>query len=500
MSTGSNRYIQYVKQSSPKVLPSPANFTKLRTTGGSGLMNNRTNITSNEIRDDRQIIVSRLGQNQPDTTIPFELSYESFDDFMQGALGGEWVGGQNLTANATMDIAGVITLATGEWADYAIAVGDFVLLNATGNTNVIAKVGAIGTGLTADELTLVDVDDDPLGTADVADAEDFSLITGHYAAKTGTDLALAGTIAVVASTFTMTQTTTGTTFGDLGVEVGDKVFFAGFSEENNNGWHKVTAIDTTGKILTLGDSTLTDESAPAADVSLVTSTGFITVGKNLDFYAVEEGFTDVTSGTDINGGSVTEGVYHHSLGNYVSSMNMSVQPDSIITGEFAFQALTYSGFVNASVASAVQESNINQVLDSFTGNLLIPDAPDMQGVVTGLDFTLDNGLNRRYALMDKDAISIGDGRSTVTGSLNAYFENADVSNLFENETEFVLSLRSEDLDGNSYTFGWPRVKLNSDSRDVTENDVTSSFGFAALGGLASEKKKTMYILKQPVIA
>lgn len=496
MASGSNRFIQYCKQTDPKVLPASPVFTRVRTTGGSGLVNNRTNVTSNEIRDDRQIIVSRLGNNQPDATIPFELSFDSYDDLMQGALGGSWIGGQNITANATLDTGGILTLSGGGdlWSNYPIAVGDFVLLNATGNSNVIAKVGVIATNT----LTLEEVDETPLTTVAVAVAEDMTLITGHYAVATGTGVALADTIDIVAATKTVTQTTTGSTFADIGVELGDTIFFKGFSNGGNNGWHKVTAIDTTGKILTLGDSTaLVNEAAvDATTISFVTSTGFLTVGKGLDAFALEEGFTDIVEGTDIDGNSITDGVFHNTLGATVSTFNMSIQPDAVITGEFAFQALTYSGFLNATVANSVELSNINDVFDSFTGTLTIPGVASC--VVTGLDFTLDNGLNRRYAILQKDACSIGEGRSTVTGTLSAYFVNPVLSNIFELETALDINIRLQDLSGRGYVLGWPNVKLTSDSRDITENDVTSSIGFQALGGLSSDKKKTMYILRQPV--
>jgi hypothetical protein len=572
MSSGSERFIQYTKQVAPKELPASPVFKRLRDTGGTGIANNRSNLTSNEIRDDRQIVVSRLGQNQPDVSLAVELSYDSYDDIIQGSLGGEWIGGKTVVANATVTTAGVFSLTgVGDlWVNYNIFVGDYVLINGTSNVNLIGRVGTI----VDEDLTVVDVlTGTPIVTTGAT--ADFTFVTGHYAAQlntasavvatyndtptgasgavelTATTAGFAGNVTItgngtddVASLVaaynltvtveyevtvdsggaeipdngiemtltggldadgTLTVSVTGSTITrsagswiTLGVEIGDKVFFKNFTNAGNNGWKKVAS--ATATVLTIeSSSVLVDEVKNDAIVSLTTSTGFLTVGKSLDFFALEEGFTDVSSGEDIDEESVTDGVFHHVLGAYVSSFSANIQPDSIITSEFMFQALTYSGFKNASVATSYMVANTNDVLDSFTGDLYIPNAPEMQSVITGLSFTLDNGLIRRYALMSKDATSIGDGRSTVTGTLNAYFENADISNLFEREQEFAMAIRTEDLSGNSYLFGFPRVKLNSDSRDITENDVTLSVGFAALGGLATDKKKTIYILRQPVI-
>lgn len=490
MASGSNRFIQYVKQTLPRELPASPVFRRLRTTGGSGLVNNRTNLTSNEIRSDRQIIENRLGQNQPDATIPFELSYDSYDELIQGALGGSWSGGYTMEANASVTTGGVFTL-TGvgeEWVDYGAQVGDYVVIQGVLNTDIFGEIGIVsGADMTVYEIGTTT----PVTT--VVETEDFTFVTGHYAEEID---ASTNTITVAATGQTITRASG--SWIALGVEAGDKIYFSGFSTGANNGWVEVESLTAT--VLTIRNGSLVDETLSTGTLSLVTSTGFLTVGTGLDYFGLEEGFTDVDSGTDINGDAVTDGVFHNIIGAYVSNYSMNIQPDSMITGEFQFQGLKYSGFLNASQASAVQESNINNVFDSFTGNLFIPNAPDIQAFVTGLNFTLDNSLVRRYALMDKDAQSIGEGRSNVTGTINAYFQNADISTLFEKETAIALAIRTEDLSGNSFTFGWPKLRLTSDGRDITENDVTMTVNFQALGGLATDKKKTMYVLRQPAIA
>ena len=70
---------------------SPGTFTKLRFTGES-LAFNITNITSNEIRSDRQ--VTDLIQTGADCSggINFELSYGAFDAILEGALCSTWAG------------------------------------------------------------------------------------------------------------------------------------------------------------------------------------------------------------------------------------------------------------------------------------------------------------------------------------------------------------------------------------------------------------------------
>src|SRR5690554_2951862 len=153
MATGSLRFVQYVRQDNPNQVPNNPLMTRLRTTGGSGITNSKTNLTSNELRSDRQIIINRNGQNQPDISVPFEFSWDSFDPLIQGAMGSPWVGGASFDATVSVGTAGVVTLGTGTWADYDVNEGDYILFNGSGNTNEIAIVHELnGAAMTLYEI------------------------------------------------------------------------------------------------------------------------------------------------------------------------------------------------------------------------------------------------------------------------------------------------------------------------------------------------------------
>lgn len=65
-------------------------LTKVRNTGGSGIEPQRQQLTSDELRDDRQIETMRLGNINGQISIPIEFSYAAFDDLIAAALFGEW--------------------------------------------------------------------------------------------------------------------------------------------------------------------------------------------------------------------------------------------------------------------------------------------------------------------------------------------------------------------------------------------------------------------------
>ena len=492
MASGSNSFKQYCRQTTgnPQTLQANPIFHKVRITTGSGALTNSASvITSDEIRSDRQIVTNRKGINSPELSLSgLELSFDSFDDLLEGALGSDFQGGFTFTANVAVDTGGVFTLqGTEEWADYRIQEGDYVkLTGATENIDVYGKVTLIENNLGDEQLTLEALDGTALTTTEIT--EDVTFMTGHYAHHS-----LTVTVVADDNKFTLSGTDS---WADLEVEEGDWIEFAGFTAPSNNGWFNVESISGQDIIIAAPEVALTDVTEDTG-IQVFTNTGFITVGVNLPYFAFEEGFTDIDQGDDVDGNPVTDGVYHNIIGSRVNSFNMSIQTDSVVTLGFDFVGMIYSGFKNASIAAGSEDTNVNQVMDSFTGKLHIPDAPAVQAYISALDFTLDNGIERNVALFMRNAFALEEGRASVSGNMTCFFMTPDVSNLFQNEVEFGMSLRMEDLDGHSYTLGFPRTKVNTDSLTIPENSITQSLGFVALGTGGGDKKKTLYMLRQP---
>lgn len=475
MGSGSQRYVAIQKETVAGTLPVPFDAQKLRVVPGSAIENSRTNISSNEIRDDRQIIVSRLGQNAPAFTAPGELSFDSYDDLIAGALGSAWLGDFNLSS-IVVDFSSGATITTddaSDWADKGVTVGSIMMIS--GSTTPANDGAYKVTDVTGDTVTVTDLSDGAVVFG--GDIDDTIAINGGMG-STVVDTS-GNSVAVSATNKTMTAST------DLwittaGLRAGDRVYFTGFSNAGNNGFHKVTSITET--ILTFADSTLVNETLSTGNLEVVSANAIVTTGTDLASFSIEEGFNDVSE-------------YHYITGAKVGTWSASIQTDSIITTEFGLSAVSYHGFSDTSVADSLSEGNTNEVFDSYTGSL---DIPGVAGcVITGFDFTLDNGLNTRYALLQKDACSIGEGRTNVTGTLNAYFPDSALSDIYNNEVSLSATFLFLDLDKNGYTFGFPNIKFTSDSIDVQEADVTESIGFQALGG--DTTLGTMFVVKQPAV-
>ena len=87
--TGSRHGVRYVPEVTWGTTPGTPTMVSLRNNGCS-LAVQKSTLSSNEIRSDRQIVDLRHGAAQVGGTIDFEFSYGEFDALLEGALFGAW--------------------------------------------------------------------------------------------------------------------------------------------------------------------------------------------------------------------------------------------------------------------------------------------------------------------------------------------------------------------------------------------------------------------------
>lgn len=90
MADGSRRILKYIKETVFGTTPALPGMTEIRNTGGAGIKYDRSMLQSKEMRADRAISDVSQGNKKPALDIPIELSFASFDDFLEAALGDTW--------------------------------------------------------------------------------------------------------------------------------------------------------------------------------------------------------------------------------------------------------------------------------------------------------------------------------------------------------------------------------------------------------------------------
>ena len=147
----------------------------------------------------------------------------------------------------------------------------------------------------------------------------------------------------------------------------------------------------------------------------------------------------------------------------VSSMNVSIAPNQMVTGSFEMvgKGMTQAG-TTGSTGGAPTASSTNAPFDSYSGT--ISDGGAGISIVTSIDFSLTNSFAPTFVVGSDSAQQLEFGRAVVEGTMTVYYEDETLINKFLNETESSISVSVNDPTGlSAYTFDFPRVKYNGAS-------------------------------------
>tara|TARA_R110000787_G_scaffold96186_4_gene199386 strand:+ start:693 stop:1604 length:912 start_codon:yes stop_codon:yes gene_type:complete len=183
--------------------------------------------------------------------------------------------------------------------------------------------------------------------------------------------------------------------------------------------------------------------------------------------------------------------YLRSTGCSVNTLSLSVAPNSMVTGSFGIIGKQFNTATAALSGSSYTAETTSPPFDSFTGS--ISEGGSGIAVVTGLELSIDNGMEALYVVGSNTTLEPSIGKSTVTGSITAYFEDLDLLNKFVQETSTSISFVLTDSAGKDYTFLMPNVKYNTGNPEAAgPGAITISLDFVALydSGQATQLKIT----------
>jgi hypothetical protein len=187
-------------------------------------------------------------------------------------------------------------------------------------------------------------------------------------------------------------------------------------------------------------------------------TDVIKIGTTPKFFSIEDYAADIDQARVFTGCTV-------------SSMAVSLAPNQMVTTTFTIvgKDMSVSALQKTQTASATTAP-----FDSYSGDISIGNvgSPAAIAIVTGLDFTLNNSFAPTFVIGDATAPSLEYGRAEIEGTLTAYFEDAALLNRFVNETETALVVSVGDPSGNTLTFNFPKIKINT--ADIPVDGPTGS--------------------------
>lgn len=160
-----------------------------------------------------------------------------------------------------------------------------------------------------------------------------------------------------------------------------------------------------------------------------------------------------------------EGVnkYRVFRGMNINTMNIAVTTDAIVTA--AFGCIGKNENPEDLSAETFNQATSTGTFDSFSGS--IKEGGSTIGIVTEINFTLDNGMERKPTIMTgTEATQPSQGISKLTGNLTVYFNSMALREKYLNSTESSIEFTISNANG-SYTFLMPAVTYTGGNPDVS---------------------------------
>lgn len=449
--------IAFKKQAGLGQIPANPDLQALRFTGAPDLAYAPSTVTSEEIRDDRQVGDLTLVGAQAGGSVPFELSYGNTDEQFEVAL-------FNLWAEKALRSGANIT---------DVAVGAYNILTGTAYAEGML-VRASGFGEAANNgLFRAEAGSNDLQVARTGAVLEASPPPDARLKQVGFEGG-PGDIEADASGLTSTLLD----FTSLGLSIGEQIKIGGTAAANrfdtapNNTW--VTIATISANAMTFNDLPTGWAADAGTGKNIQVWVGdVLRNGVNKQFMYLEETFSDHSPETY---------QYFEDMG--INVLELSLPSQSIITGNLTFfgtaAELTETRAAGASDLPATtadvmnSSSNVGRIAEG--GSIV-----QGKNYILELSINVNNNLRYQNAVGALGAIGIGAGECTVTGTLNTYFDDKTIAEQVINNTETSVNVVVT-RNNQAYAFNLPRLKYSSGAPTVPgkNQDVTVNAEYQAI--------------------
>jgi len=246
-------------------------------------------------------------------------------------------------------------------------------------------------------------------------------------------------------------------------QVGQWVTIASASNSANNGRFRITGKNTNYLVFDSTQATFVSEDSSSASITGTT----LVMGTSEISYFMEQEFNDITQ-------------FKYMTGLRISQMDLNVTSRSVITAAFNWMAkdLTRAASTTGGASAA---ANSNRIIDASTGVGTVEEADaTLSTALRSISCTVNGNLRALDKIGASALAEINDGTFNVTGTVEAYFEDAGLYTKALDHTATSLNWRATDAAGNMYIFGLPKVYLTGDPNAAGQNqDILLPLAFEA---------------------
>ena len=255
----------------------------------------------------------------------------------------------------------------------------------------------------------------------------------------------------------------GNGFIAAGFVPGDVITTTGFTNAANNSTQGVVVSVTAGNMIVSGIVLVTE--IAAAGHSIASNAEPLQAGVIRRSFTIERDFADI-------------GQYLRYSGVEMDGFDIDVKAEGIVPIVFTTMGMDQTSASAIIAGATYAAAPTNAPYSGFSGT--IKEGGAVIAVLTEVKVTLKNNLAALYVIGSPDTLEPSIGKSMVTGTITAYFQDTTLLNKFVNETtssiEFTLT------DGvNSYDILLPRVKYTGAPPNVSsDKPITLAMPFTAL--------------------
>lgn len=174
--------------------------------------------------------------------------------------------------------------------------------------------------------------------------------------------------------------------------------------------------------------------------------------------------------------------YFRYTGSVVNTMSLNVRAQEIVTGSFGFMCKGSSLAQTAITDSTYDDAVANDVMNAASDFASLSVTGTTSPAIMGITLNINNNLRQKPVVGSIDSYGLGAGRFQVTGSIEAYFENEEMMDMFLAGTATDLSFKLGGASEKNYVFDIPKLKF--DDAEVfaggNDQDVMARLNFVGL--------------------
>ncbi len=163
----------------------------------------------------------------------------------------------------------------------------------------------------------------------------------------------------------------------------------------------------------------------------------------------------------------------------VDKWSMSIKPNQIVTGSFSIISKDFAVAGTTAATTTPAASGLSPY-DAQNAATVMKEGGTTIAIITGLDFTLDNGIEKATVVGSKNLVGAQFGRSKITGTMTALFQDSTLLAKFLAETATSIECTlSNGTKSHALKFG--NVKYTGGKSSVsTEGLLALELPFTAL--------------------